>query len=245
MGGVPLLVEEGRVPDFERLEKAAHLVARHPRTAIGTTAKNHVLLVVVDGRTPDSAGMSCAELARFMVELGCAWALNLDGGGSSTLWVRGKPEEGVVSFPCDNKKYDHAGERAVANAVLVLAKDVTIADDPEAAFSGEWRRAAEGKGTFGDGYAVAGSAGAMARWSPRLKSEGEYEIFAWWPADPAAGRARFRVKTGDEVREVEVDQSKDAGSWVSLGCARISKGVPHEVELAGRIADALRWVQRN
>ncbi len=245
MGGVPLLVEDGKVPDFERLEKAAHLVARHPRTAIGTTTKNHVLLVVVDGRTPEAAGMSCAELAKFMIDLGCAWALNLDGGGSSTLWIRGKPEEGVVSFPCDNQKYDHAGERAVANAVLVLARDVTIVDDPEATLTGEWRRLTEAKGFFGDGYAVAASAGATARWAPRLKSDGEYEIFARWPADPAAGPARFRVKTGEDVREVEVDQSKEAGTWVSLGRARIARGGTHEVELAGRVADALRWVQRN
>ena len=245
MGGVPLLVEGGKVPDFERLEKAAHLVARHPRTAIGTTARGHALLVVVDGRTPEAAGMSCAELAGFLIGLGCSWALNLDGGGSSTLWIRGKPEEGIVSFPCDNRKYDHAGERAVANAILVLAKDVTVVDDPEATLSGEWKRTTEAKGFFGEGYAVAASAGATARWTPRLKSEGEYEIFARWPADPAAGRARFRVKTGEDLREVEVDQSKDAGTWVSLGRTRISKGGSHEVELAGRVADALRWVQRD
>ena len=117
MGGVPILLEDGAVPEMER-ERAAHLQARHPRTAIGTTAAGRVLLVVVDGRRSDAAGMSCAELADFVRTLGCAWALNLDGGGSTTLWVRGP---GVVNAPSDV-----TGERPVANGVTVTAKDVVM-----------------------------------------------------------------------------------------------------------------------
>jgi len=246
MGGVPLLVEEGKVADFERLEKAAHLVARHPRTAIGTTTKNHLLLVVVDGRTAESAGMSCAELARFMIDLGCAWALNLDGGGSSTLWIRGKPEGGVVSFPCDNKKYDHAGERAVANAVLVLAKAVVVADDPEATFDGEWRRSKEGKGFLGEGYSVSTS-GGTARWTVRASIEGEYELFARWPPAEGAGAARY--KAGG--REFDVDQSQEAGAWRPLGRFTLKADEGVQVDLVPRdaaralVADAVRLVQRN
>ena len=223
LGGVPLLVAAGRVAEFE---KAAHLEARHPRTAIGVTAKQRVLLVVVDGRTAEAAGMSCAELAAFLIELGCTEALNLDGGGSSTLWVRGKPEAGVASFPSDNRKYDHAGERAVANAVVVLAKDVIVAGAEEAVLTGEWTHA-------GGVYTGNGT----ARWATAIEWAGDYEIFARGPA-----AARYRITVGERVKEVEPG---DGDGWVSLGRYALPAGQGHEVLLTGRRAGALRWVQRN
>ena len=109
IGGTPLLVEDGRVvatrcdPSF---------CSRHPRTAVGITRKGKVLLVVVDGRRPRwSKGMTLVELGREMRRLGARTAFNLDGGGSSTMVVRGK----VVNRPSDP-----TGERAVSSAVLVL-----------------------------------------------------------------------------------------------------------------------------
>ena len=90
---------------------------RHPRTAVGLTKKNHLIAVVVDGRSSEAYGMSIPELAMLMQALGCTVAMNLDGGGSSTAWVRG---EGVVNFPSDNKKFDHEGERSVANCVVFV-----------------------------------------------------------------------------------------------------------------------------
>ena len=67
-----------------------------------------------------------------MAALAYTRALNLDGGGSSTLWVRGESAGGFVSCPCDNKTFDHQGERAVANALLGEAADVVVGDDGEA-----------------------------------------------------------------------------------------------------------------
>ena len=90
---------------------------RHPRTAIGTTADNRLIAVVVDGRNSLAHGMSMGELALLMEALGCTQAMNLDGGGSSTAWVKGY---GVVNHPSDNKLFDHQGERAVANAICIV-----------------------------------------------------------------------------------------------------------------------------
>ena len=92
---------------------------RHPRTAVGRKADGTVVLLVVDGRAAESAGMSIPELQRTMRWLGCVDAINLDGGGSSTMYVRGEPYNGVVSYPSDNKKFDHEGEREVANVLLL------------------------------------------------------------------------------------------------------------------------------
>ncbi|MCM4169225.1 hypothetical protein KCTC52924_00714 [Arenibacter antarcticus] len=90
---------------------------RHPRTAIGITADKRVLAVVVDGRASQAHGVSIAELATIMKALGCEDALNLDGGGSSTAWVK---NYGVVNYPTDNKKFDHEGERGVATVLTFL-----------------------------------------------------------------------------------------------------------------------------
>lgn len=95
---------------------------RHPRTAVGRKADGTVVLLVVDGRAAESAGMSIPELQQTMRWLGCVDAINLDGGGSSTMYVRGEPYDGVVSYPSDNRKWDHAGEREVANVLLLESR---------------------------------------------------------------------------------------------------------------------------
>jgi hypothetical protein len=108
IGGDRILVNHGQVA----LGQCTGAVCgRNPRTAIGLTADGRVLIVVVDGRQSSSAGMSLLELAQFMAgRLGAEVAMNLDGGGSSTMAVRG----GVYSHPGDGF------ERSVSSAVLVF-----------------------------------------------------------------------------------------------------------------------------
>lgn len=96
---------------------------RHPRTAVGKKADGTVLLLTVDGRTSASSGMSIVELMRVMRWLGCTEAINLDGGGSTTMYVAGQPENGVVNHPSDNKLFDSSGERPVANVILLLPQN--------------------------------------------------------------------------------------------------------------------------
>lgn len=92
-----------------------HQGVRHPRTAVALTADGHFLMIAVDGRKPGiSEGMSARELTRFIERnFHPRYALNMDGGGSTTLCVRGEgdPTTHVVNYPTGNKKYDHAGER--------------------------------------------------------------------------------------------------------------------------------------
>lgn len=92
---------------------------RYPRTGAGLTKSDQLLLIAVDGNAKESAGFSTPEFAKFFKALKCVSALNLDGGGSTTMWVSGEPENGVISHPTDNKKYDHYGERKVANAIII------------------------------------------------------------------------------------------------------------------------------
>ncbi|MBS1153421.1 MAG: hypothetical protein H6Q89_5119, partial [Myxococcaceae bacterium] len=89
---------------------------RHPRTAIGLSQdKKKLWMVVVDGRTTASVGMSCTELGTLLKGLGAYEALNLDGGGSSALYVAGA---GVVNAPSDGS------ERTVANHLALFARPV-------------------------------------------------------------------------------------------------------------------------
>lgn len=104
------------------LDTAAFNRLRHPRSAVGIKANGNVILLTVDGRNENSAGMSLYELTKIMRWLGCTEAINLDGGGSTTLWVNGFGENGVVNYPSDNKLWDHEGERKVANVVLLKKK---------------------------------------------------------------------------------------------------------------------------
>ncbi|QPH37999.1 phosphodiester glycosidase family protein [Pedobacter endophyticus] len=112
----PLLTFNGA---DEKLDTGAFNRLRHPRTCLGIKPNGRVILLTVDGRNANSAGMSLFELTKLMRWLGCTSAINFDGGGSTTLWVNGMPDNGVVNYPTDNKKWDHAGQRKVANVVLV------------------------------------------------------------------------------------------------------------------------------
>lgn len=112
VGGGPRLVRAGKVSlDIETAGfSKSFSETRHPRTAIGRTAEGDIWMVVIDGRQPMSAGASLAETAQVMLNLGCTEAINLDGGGSSTLSVYGE----VLNRPSDGR------ERKVANGVLVF-----------------------------------------------------------------------------------------------------------------------------
>lgn len=88
--------------------------ARHPRSFVAVTAKGHILFVAVDGRQPGYAeGMSLFEVRELAHMLDCVDVLNLDGGGSTTLYVRGAGQTGVVNKPSGGV------ERAVSSILYV------------------------------------------------------------------------------------------------------------------------------
>ena len=96
---------------------------RHNRTAVGIREDGTVLLFVADGRAKESEGLSLTELQLLLRWLGCRDALNLDGGGSSTLYLNIGNYQGVANCPSDNGRFDHAGERSVSNAVLIMKNE--------------------------------------------------------------------------------------------------------------------------
>ena len=115
----PMLICRGTdVP--QRLDRR-FVYARHNRTAIGLKADGTIILLVADGRSRNNAdGLSLPELTRVMRWLGCCDAANLDGGGSSTMYIRNGSTNGIVNHPSDNGRFDPLGQRRVANAILLV-----------------------------------------------------------------------------------------------------------------------------
>lgn len=123
VGGNPLLMEDGKIV-WKDVRGSHPFFVRNPRTGVGVTKSGKVLLVVVDGRRKKAKGMTLARFARLFRALGARWALNLDGGGSSTLVIRGD----VKNRPSDGR------ERGVSSALVLLAgRDSGEAEDQEPA----------------------------------------------------------------------------------------------------------------
>jgi len=116
IGGRPLLIKEGKVDITWEQEKVSKefVETRHPRTAVAKMKDGKFLMVTVDGRQPGvSVGMNLYELADYLLALGAHDAMNLDGGGSTTMFLDGK----VVNMPSDKE-----GERKVGDAILVTLR---------------------------------------------------------------------------------------------------------------------------
>jgi exopolysaccharide biosynthesis protein len=110
VSGGPDLLRDGEVTGWL---SSFRCFVRHPRTALGLSRDEKTLyFVVVDGRSAASVGMTCVELAALLKGLGSWTAMNLDGGGSSTMYVEGL---GVVNQPSDGH------ERIVGNHLAVFA----------------------------------------------------------------------------------------------------------------------------
>ena len=140
MATMPLLINDGYAVELPYYKGFSD--KRHPRSVV-FEKDGKICLMVIDGRSKgNAAGMTLDEVQRYLLSLdggkGCQNAVNLDGGGSSTLWLKPSSGEkysngatapdasiqgtGVINHPSDNGKFDHKGERRVANSIIVLSK---------------------------------------------------------------------------------------------------------------------------
>lgn len=108
----PALINDGQVT-VSSSDEVGRAMTSNPRTAIGQISEGHYLLVVSDGRTKESAGLSLRQLAELMQSLGAQIAYNLDGGGSSTMVFQGR----VVNNPTTNGR--SLRERSVSDIVYI------------------------------------------------------------------------------------------------------------------------------
>ena len=109
----PGLIMDGDI-SVDSDDEVGKAMASNPRTAIGYISDNHYVLVVADGRTSESTGLSLLQLAEFMDSLGCTQAYNLDGGGSSTMYYDGE----VINNPTTNG--NTISERSVSDILYII-----------------------------------------------------------------------------------------------------------------------------
>lgn len=107
----PLLIENSI---SQELADMSFTNKRHPRSCLCNT-KESIIFISIDGRSKQADGMSLIELQKYLHDLNCIDAINLDGGGSTTLWLN---DQGIVNTPSDKK-----GERPVANALVIVKKN--------------------------------------------------------------------------------------------------------------------------
>lgn len=141
LSGTPILIDNYAQPEWFLQDvkgykaKASTLQQRHPRTAIALTEDRHLLLVTVDGRWLGKAsGMTCEELRHFLAQyFNPQYAMNMDGGGSSSMFVKGRGDEetGIVSYPCEKTgetgegfEFDHSHQRKLPTFFVI--KEVKV-----------------------------------------------------------------------------------------------------------------------
>ena len=127
VGGFPVLARDSmEVPGLDSAGAATFAPVRHPRTMIGIAARGRRLLfVTIDGRQPGySAGTTNRETARIALALGATEAINLDGGGSTTMVVA-RARGDSTTFEVVNKPSDPQGERPVGNALVIVRQKFT------------------------------------------------------------------------------------------------------------------------
>ena len=107
----PSLIEDDKIV-VDSTSEVSKSKNSNPRTAIGQISALHYVIIVSDGRTSESEGLSLLELAQEFQERGCSTAYNLDGGGSSTMYFNGE----IINNPTDGRSF---GEREVSDIVYI------------------------------------------------------------------------------------------------------------------------------
>jgi hypothetical protein len=221
---------------------------RNPRTAVGWTYDNHLIFLVVDGRSTRAAGMSTTELAATMVTLGdIRSAFNFDGGGSSTMWAGGV----IRNSPSDGS------QRSVTDAVVITSippvnSDV-IVDNIDARVVGAWQTGTSSGDRYGSNYIFKspGDGSAYVEFTPDLPSAGQYQVYEMHPQGGNRTTAAPHTIVHDGgVATVPVNQQVNGGRWNYVGTFPFAAGTAGSVRISDAyttgsvvIADAVKFVK--
>lgn len=115
LAGTPLLIKDGIIIEALSQRNSSFYTKPHPRTAIGILADGTLVLLVVAGSQTAAIGLTIMELAEYMQQLGCVHALNLDGGGSSSMVINGA----MVNPPAGHEWSIVKKERPISHAIVV------------------------------------------------------------------------------------------------------------------------------
>lgn len=257
IGGAPTLVKNGQVNVTYNEEimwgSGVGLDNGDPRTAVGYTADNHVIMIVADGRQVTSQGVGLPELAQIMIDLGCVEAMNLDGGGSTQMAVGNQ----LVNTPSES--------RAVPTILTVTHKDslklppvlqyerIIDTGDPECSLVGNGWFASANPGFWGTTPAQLnpiGDGSAYAEFNPGFTVEAVYEVYGWWVASSnRCTDTPFIITHKNGIDTVSVNQVQNGSQWKLIGSYQFSTDANQKIIISNAgtsgtyvVADAIRLV---
>ncbi len=256
IGGGPTLVKNGQVNVTYNQEifwgSGVGLDNGDPRTAVGYTADNHVILFVVDGRQGISQGLGLPELASTLVGLGCVEAMNLDGGGSTGMAIGGD----YVNHPSENRSVPsilaivHADSvqfpEIPSNELIIDTGDMGCVLDGGGWFPtanlGYWGTTPSLLNNIGNGDRTASFNFSLQN------NVSEADVFGWWVAAPnRATDTPFVIQHAAGVDTVYQDQTINNGQWNLLGTYAFDADTPYSLIVSNAahtgsyvVADAVR-----
>ncbi len=257
IGGAPTLVKNGQVNVTYNEEimwgSGVGYDNGDPRTAVGYTAHNHVIMIVADGRQAASQGVGLPELAQIMIDLGCVEAMNLDGGGSTQMAVGNQ----LVNTPSES--------RAVPTILTVTHKDslkltlvpqyekIIDTGDPECSLVGSGWFTSANPGYWGSTPAYLnpiGNGSSYAEFKPAFNVDAIYEVYGWWVASSnRCTNTPFIITHKNGVDTVKVNQVQNGSEWKLIGTYQFSTDPAQKVVISNAgtsgtyiVADAIRLV---
>lgn len=260
IGGAPTLVKNGQVNVTYDQEimwgSGVGYDNRDPRTAVGYTANNHVILIVADGRQINSEGVGLPELAQIMIDLGCVEAMNLDGGGSTQMAIGNQ----YVNNPSE--------QRAVPTILTITHKDslhlpptiqfekIIDTSDPECSLVGGGWFASQNSGWWGTTPSqlhVIGDGSAYAEFRPQFPADAIYEVYGWWVS--SSNRCQdtpFIIRHKIGIDTVRVNQVRNGSMWSYIGTYNFSPDTSQKIFISNAgtpgtsttyvVADAIRII---
>ncbi|MBI9071063.1 MAG: phosphodiester glycosidase family protein [Melioribacteraceae bacterium] len=256
IGGAPTLVKDSSVMVTYNEEimwgSGVGNTNSDPRTAVGYTANNHVIMIVANGRSGESQGVSLPELAEIMLGLGCIEAMNLDGGGSSQLAAGDE----YVSIP---------SERPVPTILAIVHKDslnlpkektfekvIDTGDDDAIETGSGWFETANA-GFYGETKSLLhplGNGDNYFEIKPNLPGSAKYEVYGWWVA--SSNRCKDTphiINHANGTDTVFIDQTINGSTWTLIGSYNFNGDSSESVIISDFgtqgdfiVADAVRFV---
>lgn len=261
IGGGPMLVKAGSLQYTYDEEvffgSGIEGDVANPRTAVGVTASNHIIMLTADGRQATSTGVTLPDLAAIMISLGCVEAMNLDGGGSTQMAARTSTGYAYVNIPSESRAVPTIlaavySDSLQGAAVPLFEKIIDTGDSTLCGFTGSWFPSANPGwwGTTPAQLTAVGNGESYARFTPALPREAQYEVYAWWVAASNRSTATpFILLRRSGVDTVRMDQTQNGSRWVNLGTFVFSGDSSEAVIVSNATstgsyvcADALRFV---
>lgn len=262
IGGGPMLVKGGvkQITYDEEVFFGSGVDGelQNPRTAVGFTSSDRVIMLVADGRQAGSDGVTLSDLADILISRGCVEAMNLDGGGSTQMAAKTAAGYEYVDIP--------AGTRAVPTILAAVYADslqggkvptfekVIDTGDPECSLIGAGWFASANPGYWGATAArlapISPYGDHLARFRATLPRSGAYDVYAWWVA--ASNRATdtpFLIHRTGGVDTIRVNQAAQGSAWNKIGTFVFSGDTADAVTISNAAAtnqyvcaDAVRFV---